>query len=362
MNTIADDRISQVRVRGVDVPLATPIRTASGDVTHVPLVLVDVLTAAGITGRAYVFTYNQLAARPTVELTQSFGERLLGKALSPLQIVGDLQASVRLLGGTGLVRIAISAIDMALWDALSKSAGMPLFQLLGGAPVQLPAYLSVGMDGVQAAREAASKAIAEGFSALKIKIGYKSLEEDIAVIEAALKGLGSRARLMVDYNQSLTVPEALRRCRRLDEYDLLWIEEPVDQDDNRGLAEIANCCRTPIQLGENWDGLWDMSRALEARASDLAMLDVMKIGGVSGWLAAAHLASANALPVSSHIFQEFSAHLLAASPSRHYLEYLPKADAILETPLPVHGGYVTPASEPGAGLSWNENAVERYRL
>lgn len=174
--------------------------------------------------------------------------------------------------------------------------------------------------------------------------------------------LGSRARLAVDYNQSLSTAEALRRCRRLDELDLLWIEEPVLQEDYAGAARVAESIRTPVQRGENWFGSSEMSLSLRAGESDIAMLDVMKIGGVSGWMRAAAIAHEHRTPVSSHIFHEISSHLMAASSLPGWVEYLPLAEAILQSPVTLANGRIVPNSSPGTGLDWDREAVARFSL
>ena len=165
---------------------------------------------------------------------------------------------------------------------------------------------------------------------------------------------------MVDYNQSLSVPEAIHRIRALDDEGLAWIEEPTLHDDFAGHARIAREARTGIQLGENWWGPHDLAKSIAAGASDYAMPDVMKIGGVTGWLRMAALTEAAGLPVSSHIFPEFSAHLLAVTPTCHWLEYMDLANPILENPIRIEGGLAHIPEVPGAGVEWNEAAVKRF--
>ena len=212
----------------------------------------------------------------------------------------------RLIGTSGLLAMALSGIDMAAWDALAKAARMPLVRLLGGEPRALPAYSSQGMDGLERGVELAYEALSSGFKAMKIKIGYSTLEEDVAVVRAVEEVLSDRAELFVDYNQSLSVTEAVRRCRILDEFGVSWIEEPTLQDDYVGYAKISLAVRTPVQFGENLFGTAEMAKSLQAGASQLIMIDIMKIGGVTGWLRASALADAARLPLSSHIFPEFS--------------------------------------------------------
>lgn len=166
---------------------------------------------------------------------------------------------------------------------------------------------------------------------------------------------------MVDYNQSLTVPEAQRRIDRLAEYELLWVEEPVPAEDLSGHATVRGACGVAIQTGENWWFPEDVARATAAKASDFAMLDIMKIGGVTGWLRAAGQCEGASLPVSSHIFVEASAHVLSLTPTAHFLEYLDIASAILEEPLEIERGALRPRG-PGLGMKWKEKAISQYLL
>jgi mandelate racemase len=172
--------------------------------------------------------------------------------------------------------------------------------------------------------------------------------------------IGDDAKLAVDYNQALSVTGALERVRVLDDEGLYWIEEPTRADDFVGHARIAQEARTPICIGENWWGPHDAQKSLEAGACDYGMPDAMKIGGVTGWLRTAALAEPSGLPLTSHIFPEISAHLLAASPTAHRLEYLDLASSILKEPLNIEDGHALVSDGPGIGLEWDEKAVERY--
>jgi mandelate racemase len=195
---------------------------------------------------------------------------------------------------------------------------------------------------------------------LKIKIGFPNFADDLEAVERARWVLGDKAGLMIDYNQSLDVPEALRRCGKLDDMGLMWIEEPTLQDNYSGNAKIAAALRTPIQIGENWYGTREMAKSMAAGASDLAMLDLMKIGGVTGWLRPARLAEDAGLPVSSHLFPEMSTHLMCVTPTAHWIEYINLADPILAEPMQVSKGMIHLSESPGSGVQWDEDAVARY--
>lgn len=351
-----------VQVTPVSVPLLRPVRTASGIVTHSPLLLIDVVANEGVIGRSYLFSYTPSVLKGLHSVLVELAVALTGKPIAPAEIERDFAARFRLLGTSGLLGMALAGIDMAAWDALAQRAQMPLAQVLGGSLQPVKAYFSQGMDGVDEGVKLAHECLRLGFEAMKIKIGYPTLQEDLAVITAVKEVLGSSARLAVDYNQSLSTAEALRRCRRLDELDLLWIEEPVLQDDYAAAARVAESIYTPIQRGENWFGTAEMSMSLRAGGSDIAMLDVMKIGGVSGWMRAAAIAHEHRTPVSSHIFHEISSHLMAASSMPGWLEYLPLAEAILRNPVTVAAGRVALNTTPGAGMEWDAQAVKRYSL
>jgi mandelate racemase len=349
-----------LRARAVDVPMSPPLQTASGTIDTAPLVLIDLLTAEGVTGCSYVFCYTPVALRPTARLAAEVAEVIAGKTAAPAAIAHTLQQHFRLLGPQGLTGLVIGGIDVAAWDALGKAAGLPLVRLLGGECVSVPAYASLrSMASSDAANEAAT-IVAAGVRAVKVRIGHPNVRQDLLVVQTLRKSVGGAVALMVDYNQCLSVAEAIRRAAVLDGEDIGWIEEPVRADDYLGHAAVARAARTPIQLGENWWGPPDMAKSVAAESSDCAMVDVTKIWGVTGWLRAAALAEAAGLPVSSHLFPEVSAHLLAVTPTRDRLEYLDLAGPILSTPLVLEDGRATASSRPGIGVEWNEEAVRRY--
>lgn len=170
-------------------------------------------------------------------------------------------------------------------------------RLLGGIEKPIPAYGAVGYDGVTGSAKVAEEWAKRGFSGIKAKIGYPTVQEDVEVIRAIRSAVGSSVAMMADYNQCLTPSEAVQRLRLLDDEGLTWVEEPTLAHDYAGHAFIARETKTPIQCGENWWGTLDMQHAIDAQASDFMMPDVMKIGGVTGWLRAAALAQTRGIPI-----------------------------------------------------------------
>jgi mandelate racemase len=357
--------VKGVRVRAVGAPMKRPLATSTGSITVAPLLLIDLQTDAGITGRAYLFGIGKHNLAPIAKMVEAMGEMLKGDALAPFEIEKKLRARYTLLGVHNVVLFAMSGIDMAAWDALGQAHGEPLVRLLGGAPRPVRAYNSKGL-GIMPLKQLVREAIElvnEGFSAVKLRLGRPEAGDDIEALRAVKKALGTKVTLMVDFNQGLTVSEALRRGRMIDEEGgVLWIEEPVRADDFAGNARITREVATPIQIGENFMGPEQMAQALAAGACDYVMPDAQRIGGVTGWMRAAALAQAAGLEMSSHLFPEASCHLLAVTPTCHWLEYVDWADPVLAEPLELRNGQVLIPSRPGLGMRWNEKAVRRYAL
>jgi len=354
--------ISKLSARAVNVPMRRPLATSGGTVATAPLVLIDLETEQGVTGSSYIFCYTTFALKPIVQLTHELATQLVGDPAFPRHIEQKLQRSFRLLGPQGFTGMVAAGIDMAAWDVAAKDADQSLARYLGGEVSAIPAYNSNGL-GIIGAKKAALEAVRlvdEGFDAIKVRLGYETAEIDLEVIDAVRQSIPANIQVMADYNQSLSVTEAIRRCQILKNTGLVWIEEPTTAEDHSGHAKIRDKSALPIQLGENCWGSGDMAKALNATACDYFMADVVKIGGVSGWLRAMSLAESLGTPLSSHLFPEISAHLLALSPSSHWLEYVDWASPILNESCKMQNGRVTAADSPGIGLTWNESAVAEY--
>jgi mandelate racemase len=357
------DKMPAIRalcVRAVRVPMSEPHRTASGVITESPLVLVDAVTDEGIAGHGVVFTYTTAALQPTAALIVNLEPLVKAEPLAPAAIADKLAARFRLLGTQGLVGMALAGIDMALWDALARLHDTSLCRLLGGIEKPLPAYGAVGYDGAAGAARVAEEWAKRGVRGVKAKIGYPDVAEDVEVIRAIRNAAGNHMAIMVDYNQCLSPAEAVERLRALEELDLTWVEEPTLAHDYDGHALIARHIDTPIQCGENWWGPLDLRHAIQARASDFVMLEVMKMGGVTGWHRAAAIAEAHGLRISSHLWPEISAQLLSTTAMSHWLEYADWWNAVMAEPLQLKDGLAMPSTASGSGVSWNEEAVKKY--
>ncbi len=352
-----------VRIRPVVVPLGRPIVSRVGRFDTWPLILIDLRTREGVVGLSYLEPYLARAARYLVPMIEDLADALAGTAVAPLDAYRQTTGSSHLIGREGLTLIAASGIDMAAWDALARAAGVPLAVYLGGTVGPVPAYNSNGLWLTPVAalgKEAAALVDEGGFTALKLRLGRDRLSDDLAAIRAVREAAGADVRLMVDFNQGLSLVDAIARCHALDDQGLEWFEEPIAYDNVDGYAQLARELDTPLQLGENFYGPRAMHAAIRAGAGDLVMPDLMRIGGVTGWMRAAAIAGAAGIPVSTHLYPETAAHLMRVTETAHWLEWQDWADPVLEEPYALRDGGLMVPDRPGNGLAWNEQAVARY--
>ena len=356
--------LRDIRAVGVEVPMTYALGTSRGAITKAPLLLVDVDTDEGVTGRAYIWCYLPEVMPAVASILNAVRDTVKGDPVAPADLYSKLSRRFALIGVQGIVRMALSGFDMAAWDALSAAAGLPLARFLGSQPKKIMAYNSCGLGlmGADKLADEAEKLLTGGFRAVKLRLGYPTLAEDLAAVRAVKKRIGEAVTLMVDYNQALSLAQALERGRALDQEGIYWLEEPIRHDDYRGYAALVSELKVPIQLGENFSESDAMLVALDAGACDYVMPDLERIGGVTGWMRAAALAATRRIEMSSHLFPEISAHLLAATPTCHYLEYVDWADKVLQEPLRIEDGFAVIPDRPGNGMAWNMKAVERFRV
>lgn len=357
--------LKSVRARPVVVPLKRPIVSKVGLYHDWPLILIDLYTNEGVVGHSYLEPYIKQSARYIVPAIEDLAEAAKGQPVAPFDAYRQGIGSLHLIGREGVSLIAVSGLDMAAWDALAKAAGMPLAVFLGGTVGPVPAYNSSGLwltPPNTLAAEAAALVAHGGFTALKVKLGRERLTDDLAAIAAVREGAGATVKLMCDFNQGLSLGDALAHCHALDDQGLYWFEEPITYDNIPGYAQLARELKTPVQLGENFYGPRLLYQAVLAGAGDYVMPDLMRIGGVSGWLRAAAITSAAGIPMSTHLYPEMAAHLMRVTDTAHWLEWQDWADPILAEPFQLKDGHLVVPDRPGQGIEWDEKAVARFAL
>ena len=357
--------LESIQVRVVSVPLNRPLIAKIGQLEDWPLILIDIHTKEGIIGRSYLEPYRLRSIPAIVHSIEDIADMFKGKPLAPLDVYGESMRSLHLVGREGITLIALSGIDMAIWDALSKAANTPLATLLGGSPGPVRAYNSNGLwlKPLEELGDEAAALVSEGnYSAIKMRLGRASIKDDVKAIANVREAVGDDVHIMSDFNQGMAFGEALLRLHALDDQGLYWFEEPIVYDNLEACAQITREIKTPIQIGENIYGPREFYKAVVARAADLYMPDLMRIGGVTGWMRAASIAGAAGLPLSSHLYPEVSAHLMRASESADWIESRDWGLPLIAEPFDIKDGNIIVPDRPGNGISWDEAAVKRYAI
>jgi mandelate racemase len=359
--------ISGITIRQALPPLRRPLATRVGYFEYAPFLLIDLHTRGGGTGHLLGFTFTQLGGRLVKDVLEHLAALTRGSTIAFQSIAANhdsWQKSLSLLGHEGIAQMALSMFDMVVHDALAREAGVPLYRLLGGKSASMPAYNSTGLGlmPADAAGGQAAELMAEngGYRHIKMRLGRDTVAEDVAAVAAVREAVGPDAIVSCDFNQGLPSATALQTCKAIDGLGLAWIEEPIVYDDFETCQRLTRKLATPIQLGENFWGWRTAKHAIDTHACDYVMPDILRIGGVTGWMRMAALCEVSSVPFSSHLSPEFSAHTLAATPTCHWLEYMDWGQDLLRDPLVPDRGYARPCETPGAGLEWNEAEVEKH--
>ena len=328
--------------------------------THVVLRL---LTDDGLEGVGYVSLLAAWGVKPVRQTMETFAEMVVGEDPLHVEAINQrlLARGSRALGG--ILRCAVSAIDVALWDLKAKMLGQPLYRLLGGQDNRVTAYASWNLwwqyDLETLARHGAGH-VENGFRSMKYRMGGVTRLEDAVERTRVLRdAVGPDVDLHVDMNESWTVDQTIRTGRQLAQFDLAWIEDPVPHEDYEGLHRVRDALDTPLTAGESYFNVPQFVRLLEHRAADIVMID-LDVGGLTQWLKIARLVEAHDLPVASHLATEISAHAVAAIPNGMTVEYNPWAIPIFKEVPPVVDGKIVLADKPGLGLELEPAALQKY--
>jgi L-alanine-DL-glutamate epimerase-like enolase superfamily enzyme len=275
----------------------------------------------------------------------------------------DLFAATRATTVGAITSLALAAVDTALWDWRSRAAGVPLWQLAGGAKDRIALYdteggwLHLTGDELVAGARASQAA---GWTGVKLKVGRSPVEdaERLAAVRAAV---GPGFDLMVDANQSMTAPEAIRRARLLEPSDPYWFEEPLPADDVAGHQAVAAATSIPIAVGESLYSVGQFRDYLQRQAAGIVQVDVARIGGITPWLKVAHLAEAFNVVVCPHFLMELHLSLVCAVPNSAYLEHIPQLRAITHNEIEIVDGQALAPTVPGLGIEWDRDAIDNRR-
>jgi L-alanine-DL-glutamate epimerase-like enolase superfamily enzyme len=362
-------KITGVETTVLAVPLDKPIADSQVRVDKWGVVVVRVHTDDGVTGVGYNSTIGVGAKAAKTLIDNDIAPALVGKdVFLNKKIWHDAYLNTHFTGITGIAVQGLGAVEIAMWDAIAKRLEQPLWKILGGYESEkFPTYstdagwLSLTLDELVTNSK---KLVDQGWRGLKMKVGKTELAEDHARVRAVRKSIGPDIKLMVDANSKWDLTTAIRAARRLEEFDLFWIEEPVHPFDTNAHVRLSECVNTTIMAGENIYSLHMWRDFIQRNAVGIVQADALKLGGISTWLEVAALAHANSLPVVPAVWDmmQLNVHLAAAIPNALMIEYIPWILKIFVNPVQFVDGYLRVPQEPGAGTEIRQEALERFRI
>lgn len=361
----ASDSIAWVRVSSCYLPLANPISDAKvltgrqKPMTEIAMLFAEIETKDGHKGLG--LSYSKRAGGP--------GQFAHAKEIAPALIGEDPSDISRLwtklcwagasVGRSGMSTQAIGAFDVALYDLKARRAGLSLSKLLGSQRDSVQCYNTSGgflHTPIDQLVVNASASIERGIGGIKLKVGQPDRALDITRVETVRKHLGEQVPLMVDANQQWDRPTAQRMCRIFEEFNLVWIEEPLDAYDFEGHAALAATFDTPIATGEMLTSAAEHGELIRHRAADYLMPDAPRVGGITPFLKIASQAEHAGLSLGPHFAMELHVHLAAVYATEPWVEHFDWLEPLFNERLEIKDGRMLVPTRPGLGLSLSEQA------
>jgi L-talarate/galactarate dehydratase len=359
-------KIQKFQIQSIAMPLERPVEGHPylGRRENTCLVVLRLTDADGREGFGIAHTSTSGKARVLSAILEEACPRAIDQDVLDHQAIYDRAYTLLTdMGHSGAVLYALCALDTALWDLLGKTLGQPLYRLLGGSGDSVACYHSGGLrrqQDIAGLQKDAREFVAGGFTAMKLRLGARPLEEDVDRVRAVREVIGPNVDLMTDLNWSFSVPDVIRLGRMLEPYNLFWIEDPVDADDTEGLAEVTRALDTRVTFGEVLETSGQFRAHLLAHAADCYMIDLQKVGGVTPWLRIASLLDVWRMPAASHVMPEVQVHLVAAAPNGLTVEYNPHHDVLFHEKPRFENGRMLLPQGPGLGLTLDEDVIAKH--
>ena len=360
-------KVTRATTRIIQTPADHPwvVGVPVGDATR-EFVTLELDTDEGIQGVGVTFFGAALtnALRAAVDTLSGL---VIGRDPMPVEsIVADLRAAGSGSGPGGIFTLALSAVDMALWDIKGKALNQTVSSLLGGYRDRAPTYASGALMrpmNLEYLAEAGPRLVEMGFKQMKTQMGAEpTAAREVERMRVMREGIGPDIDLMCDINQLWNVNQAIQIGKRVEEYNLFWLEDVVAQDDYQGLARVADALTTPIAAGEYVYGITPFRQMLENRSIDIVMIDLLRVGGITQWKKVAGMAEAFNIPVVSHLVPEIHVHLISAIPNGLTIEYMPWTQRLWEEMPKMEDGDLVVPDKPGLGLEFSQEAIKQYQV
>ena len=358
-------RVTDLKTIPLSIPMERPFVSINPR-DRINPIIVQLFTGDGAEGIGLAFTWNDRQVAALNSAIEDLKDIVVGQdILRHEQGWQKLWKATRFMGHTGYAISAFSAIDMALWDLKAKALSVPVAHLLGGYRDEVPVYASHKLFrqwSLEELQKDANDLVQKGFTALKMNLGDKRPDEEVKRVRTVRETVGDSADIFIDVNWAWTPTQTIQMARKLEPYNIYWIEDPLDSEDPDDLAKVADALDTPIAIGETFSTKKGFRPLLEKKSGDILIVDIQRVGGVTEFMKVAAMAQAWHRPVASHIFHEFSIHLIAAIPNGLIVEYMPWWEIIYENPPQAVDGSMTLSKDPGWGLTLNRAALKEYAL
>ena len=359
--------IAKAESRLVRIPVDPPRGDAIQQFDALELPIVTITDSSNRTGIGFGYTIGTGGSSILELLRAELLDWLIGQDARRITFIHEhLSKSIHALTAGCISSTALAAIDVALWDLAGKRTETPLSILLGGAKDRVLIYNThVGWlnrpidEMVKLCKQAVKK---DGFRSLKLKVGKEDPEEDRERVARVREAVGTKVKLMIDANQSWSIDEAMRRLKLLEQFDLVWIEEPLPATDIQGFIELGKRIRIPRAGGESLYSPAVFYEYLRQGALDVLQPDVARIGGITNAMKVCHLARTANLPVAPHVSPELSVSIAAAVPNSMMIEYVPQMEPILKQQVRIEDGYAIPSDTPGHGIDFDEKAMTKFEV
>jgi D-arabinonate dehydratase len=356
--------VKKVEAVELSVPLNRVTSTSTRNISARDFTLVRIETDDGIAGTGVV--YNHVGEI----VNRNLAPKVLGAdELATEKSWWDMYHEVYRDRKGAAIR-ALSAVDIALWDAKAKTLKLPLYKLLGARREKVPCYGSGGYyrkgQTLEELADEVHNFLKRGLKAVKIRVGGQDLKTDVERVRAVREAIGSDTQLMLDANNAYDVSSAIKAGKAFQKFDITWFEEPVWPDDLSGSAEVAAALDVPVASGELEYTKYGFRDLIERRAVDIIQPDAEVVGGISEWMKVASMASAFRIPVAPHWAQEVHVHLTAAVDNALFVEWfnresdIRKEDELYRSEVHMSEGYVIPGNSPGLGVEINEEAIDEF--
>lgn len=359
-------KITRLKTDLVNIPLEKPIRTAIHDIRSVGCVLITLESNDGITGEGIALSLNAAQLTAFDDVISGFSHLVEGEDPDFVERIWEnTWREMTPLGHKGITVGALSAIDTACWDMKGKAVGQPLHRMFGACRDRIKTYASGGLwlsNSIDELAREAEQFVADGFQAMKVRIGMPDWRDDVERVRAIRNAVGPDVELMVDANQGLTVKQAIRLGRRLEEIDIFWLEEPVLASDLAGHAEVRGRIDIPVASGESEYSRFGMRAMIEAKAADILMPDLQRMGGLTELRRTAALAASYEMPISTHLFTEHSLSIAGSVPNCISVEHMPWNAPLFIEAMEMEGGSIVIPERSGTGFTFNQDAIQRFRI